>query len=283
MRVAVHDLQAMSDRGEKFAMVTAYDYTSGQLVDRAGLPIILVGDSLGTVIQGHDTTIPVTLDDIIYHARAVVRGARRALVVGDLPFMTYPSVAEGLRSAARLFQEGRVQAVKLEGGGERIPVVEAVVDHGVPVMGHLGYTPQSAHLFGRKVVRGKTAEQAEQILADAQRLQDAGAFAVVLECIPAPLAAMVTARLRIPTIGIGSGPDCDGQVQVWHDMLGLYTDFQPRHAKVYVNLAEQVTAALAAYQDDVRQAAFPDERHSSTMPDEALRALIKLVDEQRTA
>lgn len=283
MRVAVHDLQALCDRGERFAMVTAYDYTSGQLVDRAGLPVILVGDSLGTVIQGHDTTIPVTLDDIIYHCRAVVRGARRALVVGDLPFMTYSSVAEGLRSAARLFQEGRVQAVKLEGGGDRVPVVEAIVDHGIPVMGHLGYTPQSAHLFGRKVVRGKTAEQAEIILADAQRLQDAGAFAVVLECVPAPLAAMVTARLRIPTIGIGSGPECDGQVQVWHDMLGLFTDFQPRHAKIYVNLAELITAALAAYQDDVQQGAFPDDRHSVSMPEEALRALLKVVDGQQTA
>lgn len=278
MRLAVHDLQGFSDRGERFVMVTAYDYTSARLAERAGVPALLVGDSLGTVVQGHDTTLPVTLDDIIYHARAVVRGCAEPLIVADLPFMTYATPAEGLRAAGRLLQEAGVQAVKLEGGVDRVETVALLVSHGIPVMGHLGYTPQSAHLFGRKVVRGKTVEQAEQILSDAEALQSAGCFAIVLECLPAPLAAIVTARLRVPTIGIGSGPDCDGQIQVWHDLLGLYPDFQPRHAKQYADLGSVITAALEAYREEVAAGGFPTERHSSTMPEEALRALIKEVE-----
>lgn len=283
MRTTVHDLQAFKERGERFCMVTAYDYTSAQLVDRAGLPIILVGDSLGTVVQGQDTTIPVTLDAVVYHTRMVARGAQQAMIVGDMPFMTYRSVPEALETAGRLIQEGRAQAVKLEGAGPRLEMITALVDNGIPVMGHLGYTPQSVHSFGRKIVRGKTAHQAAEILSDAQRLEDAGAFAVVLECVPTQLAAMVTDRLHIPTIGIGSGPGTDGQVQVWHDMLGLYTDFVPRHAKQYADLATIITDALSAYATEVREGQFPQERHGSRLPDETLRELIQEVSPQRTA
>jgi 3-methyl-2-oxobutanoate hydroxymethyltransferase len=283
MRVTVSDVQGFKRRGERFAMVTAYDYTSAQMVDRAGLPLILVGDSLGTVIQGHDTTVPVTLDQVVYHAGMVVRGSAQALVVGDLPFMTYATVADGLRSAARLFQEAGVQAVKLEGGGPTVEVVAALVERGIPVMAHLGYTPQSVHQFGRQIVRGKTVDQAQQILEDARALEDAGAFAVVLECVPAPLAAKVTGELVVPTIGIGSGPDCDGQVQVWHDLLGLYSDFVPRHAKQYARLAEAGVEALQAYAREVREAEFPTQRHASSMPEEALRALMQEVKEQQRA
>lgn len=282
MRVAIQDIQAYRDDGEKFAMVTAYDYTSAQLVDRAGLPLILVGDSLGTVVQGHDTTIPVTLDDIIYHARMVVRGSRRAMIIGDLPFMTYPDVRRGLDSAAKLFQEGRVQAVKLEGADQMVGVVEAIVEHGIPVMGHLGYTPQSVHSFGKQIVRGKTVEQAQRLLTQARQLEQAGAFAIVLECVPSALAAMITSELQIPTIGIGSGPSTSGQVQVWHDMLGLYSDFVPRHAKQYAQLGNSIAEALEQYANEVKDGEFPSERNGSSMPEEALRAL-RDVHQFRTA
>lgn len=283
MRVTIQDLHDRKRRGEKFAMVTAYDYTAAQIADRAGLPMLLVGDSLGTVVQGQNTTIPVTLDEVVYHARMVVRGSQRAMVVGDLPFMTYRDPDQGLDSAARLVREGRVQAVKLEGGQKMVEVVAAIVEHGIPVMGHLGYTPQSAHQLGRQIVRGKTSEQAHEILAEAHRLEQAGAFSLVLECVPAPLAAMVTAQLHIPTIGIGSGPDTDGQVQVWHDLLGLYTDFVPRHVKRFLNLAETIEGALADYAEEVRCGSFPTDRHASSMPEETLRALMREVGSSQTA
>ncbi|MBI2301864.1 MAG: 3-methyl-2-oxobutanoate hydroxymethyltransferase [Armatimonadetes bacterium] len=273
MRVAIQDFQHLRDQGERFVLVTAYDYTSAQLADRAGIPALLVGDSLGTVVQGHDTTIPVTLDDVVYHCRMVVRGSSKAMVIGDLPFMTYPDAEHGLASAGRLFQEGRVQAVKLEGGGRMVEVVQAIVDHGIPVMGHLGYTPQSVHRFGKQIVRGKTLEQARLLLNEARRLEDAGAFSIVLECVPSALAGLITRSLHIPTIGIGSGPETDGQVQVWHDLLGLYTDFVPRHAKPYAHLAETIVAALESYSTEVREGVFPTERHASAMPEEALRML----------
>ncbi|NUP98374.1 MAG: 3-methyl-2-oxobutanoate hydroxymethyltransferase [Armatimonadetes bacterium] len=283
MRTKIQDVYGYKQRGEKFAMVTAYDYTSAQFVDRAGLPLILVGDSLGTVVQGHDTTIPVTIEDIIYHARMVVRGSQQAMVVADMPFMTYRDPAQGLETAARLFRDGRVQAVKLEGGGRMVPVVEAIVEHGIPVMGHLGYTPQSVHQFGKQIVRGKTPAQARGLLQDAHRLEEAGAFALVLECVPGPLAAIITAQVGIPTIGIGSGPDCDGQVQVWHDLLGLYHDFVPRHAKQYAQLGEAIETALKQYATEVREQVFPTERHASSLPDDMLRMLIQEVNPPRSA
>jgi len=282
-RVTIHDIRAYKTRGERFAMVTAYDYTSAQLVDRAGLPLLLVGDSVGTVVQGRDNTIPVTLDDIVYHTKMVVRGSHRALVVADLPFMTYRDATMGLDTAARLFQEGRAQAVKLEGGGPMVEVVATIVAHGIPVMGHLGYTPQSVHQFGRQIVRGKTPDQAHDILDEARRLEAAGAFALVLECVPTDLAHMVTEQLHIPTIGIGSGPHCDGQVQVWHDLLGLYTDFVPRHTKQYARLADIIENALLTYAGEVRDGAFPNERHAASMPEETLRLLLQEVGPSKTA
>jgi len=278
MRTLITDLQAYKDRGERFAMVTAYDFTSAQLVDRAGLPLVLVGDSLGTVIQGYSTTVPVTLDQMIYHAALVVRGCAEALVVGDLPFMTYPTVADGLRSAARMMQEAGVQAVKLEGAGSTLETVAALVERGIPAMGHLGFTPQSVHAFGKHIVRGKTVDQAHRLLADAHALEEAGAFAIVLECVPAPLAARITHELHVPTIGIGSGPETDGQVQVWHDLLGLFSDFVPRHAKQYARLADTAVEALQAYAMEVREGQFPTSRHSTNLPDETLRVLVKQVE-----
>ncbi len=257
MRRTLSDLFKLKNNGEHFTMVTAYDYTSAQLVERSGIPVVLVGDSLGMVFAGHETTLPVTLEDMIYHCRAVVRGTRSSLIVGDLPFNTYPDAETGLRSSARLLQEAGVQAVKLEGGREVAPIVAKVVSRGIPVMGHLGFTPQSVHAFGSKIVRGKNIDEARALLDDARALQEAGCFAVVLECVPAALAQEVTEALAIPTIGIGSGPHCDGQVQVWHDMLGLYTDFVPRHVKRYARLAETIEAALKSFDEDVRHARFP--------------------------
>ncbi|MBI5832947.1 MAG: 3-methyl-2-oxobutanoate hydroxymethyltransferase [Armatimonadetes bacterium] len=278
MRVTIGDLLELKRRGERFAMVTAYDYTSARLAERAGLPLMLVGDSVGTVVQGHDTTVPVTLDHMVYHAQMVVRGSDHAMVVGDLPFMTYASVDDALRSAARLFQEAGVQAVKLEGADEALDVVRALTVRGLPVMGHLGYTPQSVHTFGRQIVRGKTVSQARKLLDDALALQEAGAFAIVLECVPAPLAARVTGNLRVPTIGIGSGPGCDGQVQVWHDLLGLFPDFVPRHAGQYAKLGDLATEALRAYAAEVADGAFPCDKHSSALPEDTMRALLQAVE-----
>ncbi len=257
MRRTLSDLLKMKRNDERFTMVTAYDYTSAQLVERSGIPVVLVGDSLGMVFAGHETTLPVTLDEMIYHCRAVVRGARSALIVGDLPFNTYPDADTGLRSAARLLQEAGVQAVKLEGGREVCSIVSRITRRGIPVMGHIGFTPQSVHAFGNKIVRGKNIDDARALLDDALALQDAGCFAVVLECVPSALAEEVSAALAIPTIGIGSGLHCDGQVQVWHDMLGLYTDFVPRHVKRYARLAELIEAALKQFDEEVRSAKFP--------------------------
>jgi 3-methyl-2-oxobutanoate hydroxymethyltransferase len=277
MRTTILDIQKMKTRGERIPMVTAYDYTSAQIVDRAGIPLILTGDSLGMVVLGYGSTVPVTLDDILHHLKAVVRGSQRALVIGDMPFLTYTTVEQGVATAARLMQEGGAQAVKLEGGAPVVPVVRRLVELGIPVMAHIGYTPQSEHQIGRRV-QGRRAEDARRMLADALALQEAGAFALVLELVPAPLAREITRRLRIPTIGIGAGPACDGQVQVWHDMLGLYTDFEPRHARRYATLAETIGAALASYAADVRAGAFPTAEHSATMDEAALAEALAEVD-----
>ncbi len=277
MRTTILDIQKMKTRGERIPMVTAYDYTSAQIVDRAGIPLILTGDSLGMVVLGYGSTVPVTLDDILHHLKAVVRGSQRALVIGDMPFLTYTTVEQGVATAARLMQEGGAQAVKLEGGAPVVPVVRRLVELGIPVMAHIGYTPQSEHQIGRRV-QGRRAEDARRMLSDALALQEAGAFALVLELVPAPLAREITRRLRIPTIGIGAGPACDGQVQVWHDMLGLYTDFEPRHARRYATLAETIGAALASYAADVRAGAFPTAEHSATMDEAALAEALAEVD-----
>lgn len=280
MRMTIRDLWSMKERGEKIAMLTAYDFATARLLEAAGVPLLLVGDSLGMAMLGYDSTIPVTLEEMLHHTRAVVRGTQRALVVGDMPFMTYHiTEAEALRNAARFLQEAGAQAVKLEGGGPRVATVQRIVESGIPVMGHLGLTPQSVHQLGGFRAQARSAEEARRLLEDALRLEDAGAFALVLECIPAELAAAVSQRLRIPTIGIGAGPDCDGQVQVIHDLLGLITDFLPRHAKRYAHLAPVIQEAVQTYLAEVRQGQFPTAEHSIHTDPQALAEVLKAAGE----
>jgi len=263
MRTTILGIQKMKDSGQKIPMVTAYDASFARLVEAAGIPIILVGDSLGMTVQGHDTTIPVTMDDMIYHARAVVRGTNKALIVVDLPFMSYGvSFEQALTNAARAMQEGGGGAVKIEGGTHMAPTVEQLVSNGIPVMAHIGLTPQSVHQLGGWRIQGRNADSAQRLIDDALALEQAGAFAIVLETIPALLGKEITARLHIPTIGIGAGPHCDGQVQVLHDMLGLLEDKLPKHAKRYTNLAQMIRQAVSEYAAEVHDSKFPTEEHS---------------------
>lgn len=267
MRLTISDLHAMKQHGERIPMLTAYDYPFAKLLDEAGIPLLLVGDSLGMVVLGHETTIPVTLDVVIHHSQAVVRGAQRAFVVADLPFLTYQvSEQEALRNAGRLIQEGGVQAVKLEGGSPVLATVERLTTAGIPVMGHLGLTPQSVHQLGGYRVQGKTEAAARQLHDDALALQEAGAFAIVLEAVPAPVAAMVTKSLRVPTIGIGAGAGCDGQVQVIHDLLHLIPGRLPKHAHAYAELGSIIQQAVSQYAEDVKAGAFPTEAESFHLP-----------------
>lgn len=278
MRRTIGDLKAYKERSEKFAMITAYDYPSARLVDEAGIPIILVGDTLGMVVLGYDSTIPVTLEDIIHHARAVVRGAPNAIIVADMPFMSYQvSPDEALRNAGRLIQDTGATAVKLEGGAAMAPTVSRIVQAGIPVMGHVGLTPQSVNQLGGYKLQGTTPRAAVQILTDAAALQEAGAFSVVLETIPARLGTLVSKRLTIPTIGIGAGPGCDGQVQVFHDMLGLFDAFKPRHARRYAELGAQIREATARYIEDVRSGEFPGEAESFKVSPAKLRDVETMV------
>ncbi len=272
MRTSIADIKALKQKGEKFAMLTAYDYSTAKIIDEAGIPLVLVGDSLGMVVLGYESTIPVTMEEMLHHTRAVVRGSKKALVVGDMPFMTYHvSVAEALRNAGRFIQEGGAQAVKLEGGERMAETVRRIVECGIPVMGHIGLTPQSIHQLGGYKAQGRTPETATQLIKDAQALEQAGAFAMVLESVPFALARLITQRVSIPTIGIGAGPDCDGQVQVVNDMLGLFPDFVPRHAKQYAHLGDIIRQAVTDYAAEVKAGAFPTEKHSYAM-DEALLA-----------
>jgi len=262
-RITPLEIGKLKRRGERIPMLTAYDYLTARIVDTAGIPMILVGDSVGTTILGYETTIPVTLEDILHHTRAVVRGTQRALIVADLPFLTYQvSPAEALRNAGRLLQEGGAQAVKLEGGQPVAETVRRIVENGIPVMGHLGLTPQSVYQLGGHRLQGRGEAAAKRLIEDAQALEAAGAFAIVLELIPAPLAEEVTRTLRIPTIGIGAGPSCDGQVQVITDLLGMDADFQPRHARRYARLSELIGEAVSAYASDVRAQTFPSPSES---------------------
>ncbi len=248
----------MKRDGTRIAVLTAYDHLLASLLDTAGLDVLLVGDSLANVVQGEDTTVPVTMDQMVYHCRIVASAARRAFVVGDMPFLSYQTNAEdALRNAGRLMKEGRVEAVKLEGGREVAQQVRRIAEAGVPVMGHLGLTPQSIHQFGTYRVRGRQTEDRQRLLEDAHILQDSGAFGVVLEKIPSDLAAEVTAALEIPTIGIGAGPHCDGQVLVTHDMLGMFERFRPRFVRRYRELAAEIRGAGAEYVQDVRAGRFP--------------------------
>jgi 3-methyl-2-oxobutanoate hydroxymethyltransferase len=270
MRVTITEIKEMKQKKEKIPMLTAYDYVTAKMVDEAGMPLILVGDSLGMVMLGYESTIPVTMEEMIHHTKAVVRGTKKALIIGDMPFMSYHiSVSDTLHNAARFIQEGGAQAVKLEGGEGVAEKVRRLVDCGIPVMGHIGLTPQYLHQLGGFKVRGKAAEEAKKLLGDARILEEAGAFAIVLECTPAPLSKLITQKLAIPTIGIGAGPDCDGQVQVISDLLGLYTEFVPRHAKQYARLAGDIKTAVSSYISEVKSLSFPTMEHSYTM-DESL-------------
>ena len=274
MRVTITEIKEMKHKREKIPMLTAYDYVTAKMVDEAGVPLILVGDSLGMVMLGYESTIPVTMDEMIHHTKAVVRGTKQALIIGDMPFMTYhTSISDALHNAASFIQEGGAQAVKLEGGEVVAEQVKRLVECGIPVMGHIGVTPQSMHQLGGFKARGKVVEEAKKLLNDASILEEAGAFAIVLECTPAPLSKLITQKLTIPTIGIGAGPDCDGQVQVISDILGLYTEFVPKHAKRYANLAGEIKTAVADYISEVKSLSFPTAEQSYTMDESLVKQL----------
>ena len=265
-RVTIHELRRMKDRGEKIAMVTAYDATSARLVGQAGVDAVLVGDSLGMVVQGHDSTLPVTLDQMIYHSAMVRRGLQkvgaRAHLVGDLPFGSYQASSDdAVKAAMRLVAEGQVEAVKLEGGADYVEVIRRMVRAGVPVMGHIGLTPQSVHKLGGYVVQGKDAEKAQVLLRDARALEAAGCYAMVLECIPTELARVITGTISVPTIGIGAGPSCDGQVLVLNDMLGLDDGFVPKFVKRFADLGGELRGAVERYAAEVKAGTFPADEH----------------------
>ncbi len=262
-KVTTAVLQAMKRKGEKITMLTAYDYPTAAALDEAGVDILLVGDSLGMVVLGYDSTLPVTMDVMVHHTKAVVRGTKRALVISDLPFMSYQaSVEEAVRNAGRLLQEAGAHGVKLEGGREVAEATRRIVAAGIPVMAHLGLTPQSIHQFGGYKVQGKEDAAARRIVEDAKILEEAGAFSVVLECVPASLAEAITKSLSIPTIGIGGGVHCDGQVLVIHDMLGMFERFTPKFVKKYANLNAQIKDAVRQYVEEVRTGVFPGKEHS---------------------
>ncbi len=278
-KVTLHKLHDMKQRGERITMLTAYDYPTALLMDEAGVDMLLVGDSLGMVVHGFESTLPVTMDMMLMHCQAVRRGAKLALVVGDMPFMSFQlSREDALRNAARFLSEGGVDAVKLEGGRRMADTVRAMVETGIAVQGHIGLTPQSVSAFGGMRVQGRSVEAARSLLDDARALEDAGAFSIVLEGIPARLAALITARTGVPTIGIGAGAGCDGQVLVSHDMLGLYERFTPKFVRRYATLAESIRGAVAAYCDDVRSGAFPAEEETYAVSDEVWAAIEERLD-----
>lgn len=273
-KVTTATIRQMKSEGKPITMLTAYDYSMAKLVDDAGIDMILVGDSLANVMLGYDSTLPVTMDEMVHHVKAVCRGADRAMVVADLPFMSYQvSVKEALRNSGRLLKETTAQAVKLEGGREVADTVRAIVNAGIPVVGHLGLTPQSVHQMGGYKVQGKDESAAKKLISDARAIEEAGAFCLVLECVPTPLAKLITESLSIPTIGIGAGPHCDGQVLVIHDMLGLYPRSSPKFVKKYINLHEHMDAALKQYKEEVTAGTFPGPEHSFGMSEEVLKKL----------
>jgi 3-methyl-2-oxobutanoate hydroxymethyltransferase len=276
MRVTITQIKEMKQKGEKIAMLTAYDYSTAKLIEEVGIPLILVGDSLGTVVLGYGSTIPVTMDEMLHHTKAVVRGTTRALVIGDMPFMSYQvSVEDALLNAARFLKEGGAQAVKLEGGENVADTVKKIVSSGIPVMGHIGLTPQSINQLGGFKIVGKTPEAAVRVLNDAIALDEAGAFAIVLECVPEPLSKLITETVSVPTIGIGAGKYCDGQVLVINDMLGLFTDFVPKHTKQYARLFETIKKATADYIAEVQAGTFPTPKESYAMDESVLAGLKK--------
>ena len=265
---------AAKAKGEKLSMLTAYDYSTAKLEDESGINGILVGDSLGNVVLGYEDTVSVTMEDMIHHGAAVARGAKNALVVVDMPFMSYEAtVEEAVRNAGRLMKEGRAGAVKLEGGVRVAEQIRAIVKAGIPVMGHIGLTPQSINVFGGFKVQGKSEEAARALLADAKAVEEAGAFAVVIEAVPAALAQMITDAVSIPTIGIGAGAGCDGQILVYQDMLGMFSDFTPKFVKRYANVGEAMREAFANYAAEVASGAFPTEEHTYKIKDDVLEKL----------
>ncbi|MBT3187853.1 MAG: 3-methyl-2-oxobutanoate hydroxymethyltransferase [Anaerolineae bacterium] len=268
-KITTHTFQQKKKQGEPISVLTAYDYSTAQIMDQAGIDSILVGDSLGMVVLGYETTLPVTMDDMLHHCKAVSRGAKYPLLIGDMPFMSYQiSAQEALRNAGRFLQEAGMDAVKLEGGKERLDAIRLIVSAGIPVMGHLGLTPQSVHQLGGFRAQGKLASAGQQILDDAHRLQEAGCFSIVLESIPAKLATYISEQLDIPTIGIGAGAGCDGQVLVTHDMLGLFDRFTPRFVKKYAELHSNTQDAFSKYIEEVESRAFPAKEHSVEMKEE---------------
>ncbi len=276
-KLTIFDLQAKAAAGEKVFQVTAVDYPTAQLVDRAGIECILIGDSLGMTALGYDSTVPVTMDEMVYHAKAISRAAKRSILVGDLPLGAYhASTADAVDNAMRMIKEGGADVVKMEGGEDIVPMVEAVVRAGIPVMGHIGLTPQLISKLGGFRVQGKSAAASAQIVRDAIALEQAGCFAIVLEAIPDRVAALITRRLEIPTIGIGAGPDCDGQNLVLHDLVGLFDRFLPKFVKRYANVGEQIDGALCDFQAEVRDGSFPTAEHSFVMDDDEYEELLTL-------
>jgi 3-methyl-2-oxobutanoate hydroxymethyltransferase len=277
--VTTRTIREMKQRAEPITMLTAYDYGTALAIDRAGIDAILVGDSLGMVVLGYDTTLPVTMEDMLHHCRAVARGASYALLIGDMPFMSYQaSVDDAVRNAGRFLQEAGMDAVKLEGGRERLDAVQAIISAGIPVMGHLGLTPQSVHQFGGFRAQGKEAAAAKHMVEDALMLEEAGCFSIVLESIPSRLGQLVSERLEIPTIGIGAGPDCDGQVLVTHDLIGMFDRFTPRFVKRYAEIHQAMDTAFASFREEVLNNAFPTAEHSVEMDDEDWEALLESLD-----
>ena len=282
-RITVADIARMHADGERLPMLTAYDYPTARILDVAGIPMLLVGDSLGQVLLGYDSTVRVTMTEMLHHTGAVVRGTKRALVIGDMPFLSYSTPDEAVENAGRFLREAGAMAVKIEGGVRSARIVEALVRAGIPVMGHIGWTPQSQHGMGGKVrVQGKSREAARQLLADAISIQEAGAFAIVLELVPEQLAAVITSRLRIPTIGIGAGAGCSGQVQVVTDLLGLGT-FAPRHARKYADLEGSIKAAAETWAADVQNGTFPGPAETVRMDDATLDEALGRTADDRAA
>lgn len=275
-KTTILSLQKLKDDHTPITMITAYDYSSAMLADRAGMDLILVGDSLGMVMLGRESTVSVTMDEMLHHCRAAAQGAEFAFLVGDMPFMSYqPSIPEAIRNAGRFLKEAGMDAVKLEGGQEVAPTIRAIVDAGVPVMGHVGLTPQTVSQLGGYKVQGKTAVSAQTMLEDALALQEAGCFAIVLEAIPASVATAISKRLTIPTIGIGAGAGCDGQVLVYHDMLGLFDKFVPKFVKQYAHLGDIIIEALETYRDEVKNGTFPAPEHTYPMEQEEEENFLK--------
>jgi 3-methyl-2-oxobutanoate hydroxymethyltransferase len=273
-KVTTLTFRQKKERGEPITMLTAYDYPTALAMDQAGVDSILVGDSLGMVVLGYENTLPVTMEEMLHHCRAVARGAKAALLIGDMPFMSYQiSVEEAVRNAGRFLAQGNMDAVKLEGGRERLAAIRAIVSAGIPVMGHLGLTPQSVHQLGGFRPQGKTALAAKRLLEDALLLEEAGCFGIVLESVPARLAEMISKRLTIPTIGIGAGAGCDGQVLVTHDLLGLFDRFTPKFVKKYANLHDEMQRAFREYIADVQTKTFPAAEHTVEMSEEEWQAL----------